>query len=182
MNRLRGKALRALGYSPGAHGKWEQSWRFPGVALEPRSLMLVHAADPWNIDLHNSLDRRYAAGSPLIPLNSIVEARPLEPWALSNRANVLPPSALVLHLACHASAGLVGAGCRVHARGTRSISGAVSIHRAKFPGATSTVPRADPVAHSSAATHVGVRPDVSKEREREPGTLRARAILRRVSM
>jgi hypothetical protein len=103
-----GEALRALGYMPGKVSPVppQQCWRLPSTPELPRNLLFNHSEDPWSIDLQTSLSRRYSPGSQMIELDALRAAAFLEPAALSDSADTLSPTALVLHLSCHASCGL----------------------------------------------------------------------------
>jgi hypothetical protein len=98
--------LSAADFVVQSRGARESSWRTADVAPQPRSLTLVHADDPWSIDLHRSLDIFVSAGAPLAALDV---TRPLEGrrrWPPAPQAIVLDQPALLLHLATHAGAGL----------------------------------------------------------------------------
>jgi hypothetical protein len=95
--------LEGLGYLPGAASCGEQSWHMSGSPLEPCSLSLTHRDNPWTIDLHTSLDRRYSPGAPMVALDRALQGRASEPWRLAPEGDVLPPAELALHLAVHAS-------------------------------------------------------------------------------
>ncbi len=94
--------LARLGYVPGAVSCGEQAWRMSGSPTEPRSLSLTHQDNPWNIDLHTSLDRRYSPGASMIRLDRAVGERIRQPWPLTEKGTVFPPGELALHLAVHA--------------------------------------------------------------------------------
>ncbi|HET8655256.1 MAG TPA: nucleotidyltransferase family protein [Longimicrobiaceae bacterium] len=100
-------ALRGAGYRPGRaiRRPYRRDWSPAGrEAAGPRSLSLVHADDPWTLDVHVSLDRDFygAATAHLDRLRSQWPARAVEgaSW------RVLPPPLLLLLLAVHASEGL----------------------------------------------------------------------------
>jgi hypothetical protein len=96
--------LGGLGYLPdAAAASREQSWYMSDAPTVPRSLSLTHQDNPWNIDLHTSLDRRYSPGAPMIALDRALGKRAREPWQLAPQGYALPPNELVLHLAVHAS-------------------------------------------------------------------------------
>lgn len=101
------KILGRLGYLPEVASCGEQSWRLSGTPQEPRSLSLVHCGNPWNIDLHTALDRRYSPGAPTVELDKSLGERVPLPWLLSSTAEVLPLPELTLHLACHTGRGFV---------------------------------------------------------------------------
>jgi hypothetical protein len=90
--------LRQAGMQLAGRGRWESSWRQAGASDQPRSLWLVHRDDPWTIDLHSSLNVR-AATSPIIAV--LDRALPFE-----HAATGLDQPLLLLHLACHAGAGM----------------------------------------------------------------------------
>lgn len=96
------KVLRILGYLPGAVSTGEQSWRMSGSPTEPRSLSLTHQDNPWVVDLHTSLDRRYSPGAPVIALDGALGSC-REQWGPAPHGQVLPLSELAFHLAFHAS-------------------------------------------------------------------------------
>jgi len=95
--------LLAHGFEPGlAHAyPAERSWRPSDSPREPRSLCLAHADDPWTVDLHTSLDRRYAAAAPIIRLDRLRADVSADP----GRQTLAEPL-LALSLAVHASCGL----------------------------------------------------------------------------
>jgi hypothetical protein len=105
---MAGEVLSGLGYLPGRTMPCppQQSWRLPTSASLPRSLMLTHCDDPWYIDLQTALSRRYSDGARMIQLDSLRTPDRMERWALSRSASALSPTAMVLHLACHAGCGL----------------------------------------------------------------------------
>ena len=97
--------LRAAGYRLVKRSSRESDWRRSDVADQPRSLLLVHAEDPWSIDLHVSLDIEMAAGLGVLRLD---EANPLDAIeaSRSGSGHGLSQPLLLLHLAAHASTGL----------------------------------------------------------------------------
>jgi len=98
-------ALAALGYRQASVGNFESSWRLPSAARIPRSLRLVHADDPWSIDLHTSLSGQ-TGGAPVIDLDS---ARPFansDRWDAEPRGLVLRQPLLLHQLAIHAGSAL----------------------------------------------------------------------------
>jgi hypothetical protein len=97
--------LGSLGYRPGGQALGERSWHKAGIRTEPRTLSFVHRDDPWSIDLHTTLDRRYSAGAPLIRIDRAIGFAPKIPWRLTAKGRVLDGPAHVLHLAFHASLG-----------------------------------------------------------------------------
>lgn len=76
-------------------------WHAPGVDDRIRGLDVVHAWDPWSVELHTSLDRLFAPGRyARLPLRSGDD----EPWTIANRpVRVLTPPMLIAQLATHAS-------------------------------------------------------------------------------
>jgi hypothetical protein len=105
---LAAEAMVAADFSAGFTHTWppEQSWHSQGSPAQPRSLHVVHADDPWPIDLHTSLNRRYAAGSPIIRLDEAVPVGLSRGPACWPGAQWLSQPLLLLHLAVHASCGL----------------------------------------------------------------------------
>jgi hypothetical protein len=103
-----GALLSQIGLRPGriSDNPPEQNWRRADTRALPCSLAFVHADDPWSIDLQTSLNRRYSYGAPVVDLDSILDNERLMSWGLAPDVRRLPPDALVLHLACHASCGL----------------------------------------------------------------------------
>jgi hypothetical protein len=101
------EVLQRLGYEPGRKLPLppQQCWRHQHSSAAPRSALLLHRDNPWYIDLQTSLSRRYSHGAPMIDLDPLLALVPV-PWVLSPRGRALPPAAMVLHLACHASCGL----------------------------------------------------------------------------
>ena len=96
--------LAGAGYRPGpliAHAAG-RSWTAGSAPARLKSLTIVHAEDPWSLDMHGSLDRPFspAAVARLQPLAGSVEPRF---WPVSPQAMVLGQPLLVLHLAAHAS-------------------------------------------------------------------------------
>ena len=84
----------------------ESAWTQPGTGSEPRSLWLVHADDPWPVDLHNSLDFSACPGATPVRLDAAGPFQNPEPWPVHPAAGVLRQPLLLLHLAVHASGGL----------------------------------------------------------------------------
>lgn len=90
-------------------GPRESGWVDPGGKREPRSVWLVHADDPWPVDLHQSLDYAGAgAGAPVVRLDLAGPLESPERWPLDSSVRVLSQPLLLLHLAVHASGGLGG--------------------------------------------------------------------------
>ena len=105
---IAGEVLSGLGYRPGRIIRFppEQCWQKTSSPELPRSLSLLHSDDPWCIDLHTSLNRRHAAGARIITLDATNDPELMDQWSLSPSGKTFRPSALVLHLACHAGCGL----------------------------------------------------------------------------
>jgi hypothetical protein len=93
--------LRCAGRNP-----VESSWAYPKNGQEPRSLWLVHADNPWSIDLHSSLNFRASPGAPIVALDSADPFSNPEPWPLNSAAGALRQPLQLLQLAVHASGGL----------------------------------------------------------------------------
>ncbi len=101
-------ALCGIGLVPGAWSAGlppQQTWRATDAPSVPRSLALVHADDPWSVDLQTSLNRKYSSSSPVLRLDTLWTDDIAEPWALSADASALSLEAQAVHLACHASCG-----------------------------------------------------------------------------
>ena len=98
--------LRSAGFDAGSRGLRESGWRLPAVPAQPRSLMLVHADDPWSVDLHVSLDVPVGRGLPAARLDLAKPMDSVAVWQGHSRAKVLSQPLLLLHLAVHAGAGL----------------------------------------------------------------------------
>lgn len=99
-------ALARAGLECAARRKRESSWIHQGSALEPRSIWMAHADDPWSVDLHSSLDFSASPGASLVRFDSAEPIETSEPWVLDDAAGVLGQPLLLLHLAVHASGGL----------------------------------------------------------------------------
>lgn len=82
------------------------TWANPGDRCEPRSLWLIHADDPWSVDLHSSLDFAASPGAATVKLDRTDPFAGAEPWAIEPQAKVLRQPLLLLHLAAHASGAL----------------------------------------------------------------------------
>ncbi len=98
--------IAAAGFAFQGRGARESSWRPDSSPAQPRSLTLVHADDPWSVDLHGSLDIFVSAGAPLARLDA---ARPMDAgsrWGPCRSAMTLDQPLLLLHLAVHAGSGL----------------------------------------------------------------------------
>jgi hypothetical protein len=98
--------IGSAGYVAAGRGPFESSWRPPSAPMEPRSLRLVHADDPWSVDLHGSLNVLVSAGTPLAELDLAKPMASRRPWQPCRKAAVLEQPLLLLHLAVHAGAGL----------------------------------------------------------------------------
>jgi hypothetical protein len=81
---------------------YQCDWMRPGVSPEPRTLVHVHADDPWAIDLQTTLDRTFAPGT-VVRLDTLLDRRSLAPWTPAREASVLPQPLLTLQLASHAA-------------------------------------------------------------------------------
>jgi hypothetical protein len=99
-------ALLQSGFVERGRNARESNWAPAGMARQPRSLMLVHAEDPWSIDLHTTLDLAVGEGSPLAALSKGSPMTGHSLWTPDPCARVLDQPLLALHLAVHASAGL----------------------------------------------------------------------------
>jgi hypothetical protein len=82
----------------------ETTWALQGSCRAPRSLLLVHADNPWAIDLHHSIDQKPASGAPLTRLDGSIDAYRVPGWPLHPPAATLAQPALTLHLAAHVGA------------------------------------------------------------------------------
>ncbi len=97
--------LQRLGLGCQGRGPRESNWRLAGQPDEPCSLTLVHADDPWSIDLHTSLDLFVGPGAPLAALDLGEPLRSRAPWGEGGAVSLEQPL-LLLHLAAHAGSGL----------------------------------------------------------------------------
>jgi hypothetical protein len=97
------EVLAGLGYVAGRANSLPpaRNWRRPSSSELPRTLSFVHAEDPWSVDLQTSLNRR--AGAHEVELDRCLRRMPLRRSERFPAFHSLPPAALVLHLACHAS-------------------------------------------------------------------------------
>ena len=97
--------LRAAGYRLAKRSLHESDWRRSDVSEQPRSLMFVHARDPWSIDLHTSLNVELGAGLEGLRLD---DAKPFENFHSGDSpgGRGLSQPLLLMHLAAHASTGL----------------------------------------------------------------------------
>jgi len=100
-------ALYAAGFRQQGALAWppERWWQLAGSPEHPRSLCFVHVDDPWVVDVHTSLNRRFAAGSPIVRMDDAAAGVVRQDRAPSPHAQGLPQPALLLHLAVHASCG-----------------------------------------------------------------------------
>lgn len=94
------------GYAETGRTPRESSWRRAGTATQPRTLMFVHAEDPWTVDLHHALDIPVAGGGGAVPLDRLEPLRTTRRWGAHPGLAVLEQPLLLLHLAAHAGAGL----------------------------------------------------------------------------
>jgi hypothetical protein len=99
-------ALAKAGLEIVGRSKRESTWMPRDAAREPRSLWLVHAENPWSVDLHSSLDLSASAGAPLVRFDFAEPIETSRPWPLDDSAGVLSQPLLLLYLAVHAGGGL----------------------------------------------------------------------------
>jgi hypothetical protein len=99
-------AIAKYGLACAARGRRDSTWTRPDLPSEPRSVWLVHADDPWSVDLHSSLDFSASPGAPLVRFDSADPIGTSDPWPLDSEAGALSQPLLLLHLATHASGGL----------------------------------------------------------------------------
>jgi hypothetical protein len=98
------QALRASGYVL----RYEQSrpygatWTPRGAGTDPRSLSLLHAEDPFSIDVHDTLDRNFFGS--MFGLGALPRGEG-RPWSVAPSARVLGQPVLALLLAAHTSQG-----------------------------------------------------------------------------
>jgi hypothetical protein len=95
------KQLCAAGYTPSTRQNWPRRCDFfpPGAPRTLRSLDLVHAENPYTIELHASIDRAFHGVRTIaIPAAGLTEAG--SPFA---GARVLAPHYLAIYLALHAA-------------------------------------------------------------------------------
>ncbi|HSY81108.1 MAG TPA: nucleotidyltransferase family protein [Gemmatimonadaceae bacterium] len=97
------RALARAGWTRGERQRapYKCDWKPPGVDTRVRSFSVLHAWEPWSVELHTSLDRIFAPGRvahlPLRPGDD-------EPWEMFGRSvRVLTPPLSIVHLAAHAS-------------------------------------------------------------------------------
>lgn len=100
------EALRAGGLRRRARllRPYRGSWAPPDAPELPRSLRLVHADDPWTVDLQVTLDRTFSPAV-VARLDGVARA-PRPRWEVHPAARVLPHPVLALFLAVHASESL----------------------------------------------------------------------------
>jgi hypothetical protein len=98
-------ALARLGLECAGRLRRESSWMPAAAQREPQSLWLIHADDPWSVDLHSSLDFSANPGASLVRFDMAEPIETSEPWPLQDSAGVLSQPLLLLHLAVHASGG-----------------------------------------------------------------------------
>jgi hypothetical protein len=96
------RALQDIGLIELQSGHGQTQWGSPSSGQAVRSLELEHAANPWTVDLHTSIDRQYSrglrAGFGDLPLTAT------RAWEVDGcRARVLAQPLLAAHLAQHAS-------------------------------------------------------------------------------
>ena len=98
-------SLRLADYRLIKRSRRESDWRLSGIGDQPRSLMLVHAEDPWSVDLHVSLNVELAAGAGVLDFDaaSLFQHAPMETGFIGRR---LSQPLLLVYLAAHASTGL----------------------------------------------------------------------------
>lgn len=84
----------------------ETTWVPVDVSQDVRSLLMVHAENPWAIDLHHSIDQRHCPGSAMTRFDDSVGDYLGSTWGLCPEIAALSPPALLLHLASHAGSSL----------------------------------------------------------------------------
>lgn len=96
--------LRRLEYTPEIERQLpdERPWRHRSSTTWPQSLSLVHWNDPWDIDVHTSVNRRSAAGASVIRFDDLIAAGAVARWVVNPVAAALAPAAEILFLAAHA--------------------------------------------------------------------------------
>lgn len=99
-------ALMTAGFSCISRNPRESSWAPKEEPRKPASLWLAHAADPWSVDLHNSLDFSASAGARLVRLDRTNPFANVVDWPPDHDAKALSEPLQLLHLAVHASGGL----------------------------------------------------------------------------
>ncbi|HEX4158544.1 MAG TPA: nucleotidyltransferase family protein [Rhizomicrobium sp.] len=91
-----------LGYRrvPRARAPYACDWVSPRVSQLPRTLTMVHEADPWSIDVLGSLDKRLPTGA-RIRFDALLSRTSLADWPAAGRAQVMSQPLLALYLAVH---------------------------------------------------------------------------------
>lgn len=96
-------ALARAGWLRGLHWgtPYKCDWKPPGVDTRVRSFDYMHAWEPWTVELHASLDRRFAPGRyARLPMRAGDD----EAWEIAGHSvRVLTPPLNIAHLAAHAS-------------------------------------------------------------------------------
>ncbi|MFW6079226.1 MAG: nucleotidyltransferase family protein [Gemmatimonadota bacterium] len=97
-------ALAAAGYELRVWREYSgrSDWWPPGVRRTPISLEMVHADDPYSIDLQNTFARFFGGPTPIDAVGGAGEHLCPWPW-LDGEADVVAQPALIAHLALHAS-------------------------------------------------------------------------------
>ena len=85
---------------------YQCDWAPAGMPTTPRSLLHVHACDPWSIDLQTTLDR-HLKDITIVPLDRFASNDQLATWPVSSDARVLKQPLLLAVLAAHASQHLI---------------------------------------------------------------------------
>lgn len=85
---------------------YQCDWTQAGMPAPPRSLLHVHARDPWSIDLQTTLDR-HVKDIAVVPLDRFASRERLSAWPISDNARVLEQPLLLALLAAHASQHLI---------------------------------------------------------------------------
>lgn len=98
--------LAKCGLVCATRGRRDSTWNRPDSSNEPRSMWLVHADDPWKVDLHRSLDFSASPGAATVRFDSADPIGTSDPWRLNPEAGTLSQPLLLLHLAVHAGGGL----------------------------------------------------------------------------
>ena len=100
------EALALAGFELISANYKETTWAPGGVSRVVRSLLLVHADDPWTIDLHHSIDQKPASGVRATSLDRRVASFFEHAWPPGASATTLAQPALLLHLASHAGSAI----------------------------------------------------------------------------
>jgi Uncharacterised nucleotidyltransferase len=85
---------------------YQCDWTPESVPATPRSLLHVHARDPWSIDLQTTLDR-HVKDIAVVPLDRLASSDRLAAWPVSGDARVLRQPLLLAALAAHGSQHLI---------------------------------------------------------------------------